>query len=39
MTIAIAIPIPYAADNRPDDPNPITIAIVQTMSPQFTCGT
>ncbi len=39
MIIAIATPMPYAAESRLDEPKAITIAMVQIINPQFTCGT
>ena len=39
MIIVSVTAMPYAAAMAPDDPNPITISTVATISAQFTCGT
>jgi hypothetical protein len=39
MTIVSVTAMPYAAANAVDEPKPMTIAMVLTISAQFTCGT
>ena len=39
MTIVNVTAMPYAAASAVDDPKPITIAMVLSISAQFTCGT
>ena len=39
ITIVSVTAIPYAAASALDDPKPMTMRIVLTMSAQFTCGT
>ena len=39
MTIVNVTAMPYAAASAVDDPKPITMTMVLTISAQFTCGT